>query len=289
MSTRVLATAVLAVTAVFVPVASGGAPMGMPAAAGSQGQWAIGAEYGYEQRDLKAFGTVDEVFLNGSTFAWAQPFRLNDVTSHMFFGTLAYGICENWDVFGRIGASNAKDSLVVLPADTNARENEGDLDNSFGLAWGLGTRATFYRSGPWSFGGLAQVTWFHPGDSGFAVADPLIPGESWVGDVTLKYWEAQVALAAVYQLDNWRLWAGPFLQFVRGDMDFAGHAILGGVGASTLRWTSDLQDSSQIGVQVGANWEVNKEWNLRVEGQITEDSWLVGVGASFSPEKAMGL
>ncbi len=284
-----LAIAVLAATGVFVPVASGGAPMGLPTATVGQGQWAVGAEYGYEQQDLKAFGRVSEVLLAGSTFSWTQPFRLDSVTSSMFFGTLAYGLCENWDLFGRIGMSNAKDSLVLLPADTDSVQTQDDLDSSFGLAWGVGTRATFCRSGPWSFGGLAQVTWFHPGDSGFTVPDPLIPGESWVGDVTLKYWQAQVALAAAYQADTWRLWAGPFLQFVRGDLDFAGNAVLGGVGVSSLRWTSDLQESSQIGAHFGANWEVTKEWNLLLEGQITGDSWLVGVGAGFRPGKAADL
>jgi hypothetical protein len=288
MRTTVLAMAVLATTGVLVSVVSGGAPMGIPAATVRQGQWAVGAEYGYEQRDLTAFGTVTEVFLDGSAFSWTQPFQLDDVASNMFFGTLAYGLCEDWDIFARIGAADAKDSLILLPADTDAAQSQDNLDGSFGLAWGVGTRATFCRSGPWSFGGLAQVTWFYPGDSDFTVADPLIPGESWTGDVTLKYWQAQVALAAVYQIDTWRLWAGPFLQFVRGDLDFAGHTVLGGAGVSTIRWTSDLQESSQVGAQFGANWEVTKEWNLRVEGQITEDSWLVGVGASFSPEDTFG-
>ncbi len=289
MRTKVLAIAVLAATGVFVSVASGGAPMGLPTATLSQGQWAIGAEYAYEQSNLEAFGRVREVFLDNSVFSWTQPFRLDDVTSNMFFGTLAYGLCENWDIFARVGASDAQDSLVLVPADTEARQAQDDLDSSFGLAWGMGTRATFCRCGPWSFGGLAQVTWFHPGDSSFGVTDPLQPDESWAGDVSLKYWQAQMALAAAYQIDTWRLWAGPFLQFVRGDMDFAASTVLGDAGISTIRWTSDLQESSQIGAQFGARWEATKEWNLSVEGQITGDSWLVGVGVSFIPGTATDL
>ena len=280
---------VVAVTGVFPSIAPGGAPMGLPGAIVGEGRWAIGAEYGREQGNVDAFGRVDEVFLNGTSFFWTQPFEINDLTSNMIFGTLAYGICDNWDIFARVGAADAKDKIVALAADTDALERQDDFDGSFGLAWGAGTRATFCRSGPWSFGGLMQVTWFRPGNSDFSVADPLIPDESWVGDVQLSYWQAQASLAAAYQIDKWRLWAGPFLQFVRGDMDFNGRAVLDGAGVSTIRWTSTLQESSEIGAHFGVNWELSDLFDLWVEGQITADSWLVGIGGVFIPEKSLGL
>ena len=280
---------VVAVTGVFPSIAPGGAPMGLPGAIVGEGRWAIGAEYGREQGDVDAFGRVDEVFLNDSSFFWTQPFEINDLTSNMIFGTLAYGICDNWDIFARVGAADAKDKIVALAADTDALERQDDFEGSFGLAWGAGTRATFCRAGPWSFGGLMQVTWFRPGNSDFSVADPLIPDESWVGDVKLSYWQAQASLAAAYQIDKWRLWAGPFLQFVRGDMDFNGRAVLDGAGVSTIRWTSNLQESSEIGAHFGVNWELSDLFDLWVEGQITADSWLVGIGGVFIPEKSLGL
>jgi hypothetical protein len=289
MRTGALTTVALAVTGVFVSVASAGAPMGIPAATAGEGRWAVGAQYGYERSDLDAFGRVKETFQNGSSFFWTQSFRLDDVACNMVFATLRYGVGDNWDVFARLGAADARDALIIRPADSDSLEQQDNLDGGLGLAGGVGTSATFCRCGPWTFGGLAQVTWFHPGDSGFTVADPLIPDESWDGDVTLKYWQAQAALAAVYQVDTWRLWAGPFLQFVRGDMDFSGTAVLAGAGSSAIRWTSDLQEPSQVGAQFGASWEFTKEWSLAVEGQITEDSWLVGVGAAFHPEREFSM
>jgi hypothetical protein len=289
MKTHRFATAVLIVVGVLVSVAPAGAPMGPATAFLGEGRWSIGAEYGYEEMDLDAFGMVTERFLNDTTFSWTQPFRIDDFRSQMFFGTLAFGICDNWDIFARIGAADAKDTIVAVPADTDAVERQNEFDGSFGLAWGAGTRATFCRSGPWSFGGLMQVTWFRPGSSDFSVADPLIPDESWVGDVKLNYWQAQAALAATYQADKWRFWAGPFLQFIQGDMNFRGAAVLDGAGVSTIRWTSDIHESAQVGGHFGTNWEVSDTFDVWVEGQITGDSWLVGVGAMIRPEKSFGI
>jgi hypothetical protein len=290
MKTREFAIVALAVTAVFVPLASGGAPMGPPTAFLGEGQWAVGGEYGREQISMGSSGRVDERFLNGTSFFWTQPFKIEDLTSNMYFGTLGYGIGDNWDIFARIGASDAKDRIVIPPSDTQAAQRQDDFNGGVGLAWGAGTRATFCRSGPWSFGGLMQVTWFRPGQSHFAVVDHLIPDESWVGDAKLDYWQAQVSLAAAYQMDKLRFWGGPFLQFIRGNLDFSGNAVLNqGGGVSTIRWTTDLEESSQIGGHVGVNWELCNQFDLWVEGQITTDSWLVSVGGVFIPQKTFGL
>jgi hypothetical protein len=263
--------------------------MGPPAAYLGEGQWAVGGEYGYEQSNLTAFGTVTERFLAGTTDTWTNGFRIDDLASNMAFGTLAYGISENWDIFARVGASDAKDKLVLLPNESGALEAQDNFNGTFGFAWGAGTRVTFFRLGAWSFGGLMQVTWFRPGESSFAVTDPYIPDESWGGDVKLNYWQAQTSLAAAYQADRWCFWAGPFLQFVRGDMDFDGTGKVAGTGVSAISWTSKLQESSQVGAHFGTSWEVCDQFNLWVEGQITADSWLASIGGVFIPGKAKEL
>ncbi len=280
--------AILAVTASFASVASGGAPMGLPNAWVDQGRWAVGGEYGYEQMNLESSGRVTQQIFGQEPAFWTQRFRIDDLASNMFFGTIAYGISENWDIFARVGAADAKGTVVALPASTDALTRQDDVDGSFGLAWGAGTRATLYRCGPWSFGGLVQVTWFRPGDSAFSITDPLQPDESWAGDAELKYWQLQASLAAVYQVENWRFWAGPFLQAVYGDLNFRGTSSLtDGPALSTIRWSSSIDESYEVGAHLGVNWELSNEWSLWAEGQITGDSWLVGVGGAFSPEKAL--
>ena len=274
-----LLTALVAVS-ICASIASGGAPMGPPAATLGEGKWSIGAEAGHEQMDLEATGIVRDYFAN---FFWTQRFEIEDLTSTMAFVDLAYGVCDNWNIFVRVGAADASDDIVIPAADATALERRDSFDGDFGLAWGVGTRATFCRWGEWSFGGLVQVTWFEPGDSSFDIEDPFIPAETWSGDVELSYWQTQVSLAAVYDGDPIRVWGGPFLQFITGDMDFNGQAALAG-GSGQLKWSGDLNESSQIGVHVGASLDVTEQWNLWVEGQMTGDSWLIGIGTAIVPE-----
>jgi len=289
MRIRTFVIAALLATSAFVSVAPGGAPMGPPTAYLGEGRWDAGGEYGYGQMNLTSSGTVTEQVYGQSSFYWVQAFRIDDLASNMAFGTLAYGICDNWDIFARLGAADGKDKIVALSASPTALERQDSFGGSFGFAWGAGTRATFCRSGPWSFGGLMQVTWFRPGNSDFTVVDPLQPDESWRGEAKLNYWQAQASLAAVCQLDKFRLWAGPFLQFVRGNMDFSGHGVLNGSNLSTISWTSKLQEASQVGGHFGVSWEMCDQSDLWVEGQITADSWLVGVGAVIIPQKAFKI
>lgn len=265
---------------VCASIASGGAPMGPPTATLGEGKWSIGGEVAHEQIDMESSGIVTDLFAN---FFWTQRFEITDMTSNMAFVNLAYGVCDNWNVFLRVGAADASDDITIPPADATAVERKDSFDGGYGLAWGVGTRATFCRWGPWSFGGLMQVTWFKPGDSSFEIEDPFIPSETWSGDVSLDYWQTQVSLAAVYEGDPIRVWGGPFLQFINGNMDFSGQASLAG-SSGQLKWTSDLKESSQIGAHVGASLDITEQWNLWVEGQLTSDSWLVGIGTVIIPE-----
>jgi hypothetical protein len=278
-TTKTLLATTLVVAGLLAAVASGGAPMGSPTAQLGEGKWGWGVEYGYEQMDLEASGKVTDQSI---PFFWSQDFKIEDLASNLLFGSLSYGICDTWDIFVRVGAADASDDIILSPADSTAAERRDAFDGDFGVAWGVGTRGTFCRSGPWSVGGVMQVTWFRPGDSDFSIVDPFLPDETWVGQVDLEYWQAQFGLAAALQSGIWRVWAGPFLQFVGGDMDFDGTAIIGDSSAG-LKWSSDIRQSSEIGAFAGMSWAFTDSFNLRVEGQVTEDSFLLSAGVLFIP------
>ena len=57
-----------------------------------------------------------ESFDDEFTTFYAQPFTLEDFETNMFFGTLGYGICDNWDIFVRAGAADAQDDVILHPA-----------------------------------------------------------------------------------------------------------------------------------------------------------------------------
>lgn len=286
MKTRTVFLAVTLLAAgILASVTQAGAPMGPPMAMLGEGHWGLGGEYGYESMDLHAFGTITEGIPDLFLDSYAQLADIQDLQSHMFFGTLAYGICDNWDIFARVGAANAKDDVLLF--DPNNPDVVGDrigFDGGFGLAWGAGTRATFCRSGPWSVGGLAQVTWFRPGKSDFTLTGFGLPDEALAGDMELDYWQAQMSLAVAYQIDTLSLWAGPFLQFVRGNLDINADFLVGELPVGTVDGCLDLEESSQIGAHFGANWRMADQLYLWGEGQVTGDSWLVGLGLAFAPE-----
>jgi hypothetical protein len=295
----------LAGTAILAATALGGAPMGPPMALLGEGNWGFGAEYGRETMDLQASGTLRAVY-NGIPFDFVETVKIDNVAMNMIFGTIGYGICDNWDIFVRLGVSDAGDDATARaniprnPNEPNALvDNLGvpqrypleSIDSSFGFAWGVGTRATFCRSGPWSFGGLVQATWFKPGDSDIRYTDPLWgAGVKHDGTGNLDFWETQVSLAVSYQVDTWRLWAGPFLQFVTGTFDRSGSILFDGIDAGDkFRGSGDLQQTSEIGAHFGADWELSKQVDLWVEGQITGDSWLAGIGLMLKPQESFGM
>jgi hypothetical protein len=165
------------------------------------------------------------------------------------------------------------------------------INSNFGIAWGVGTRATFFRWGPWSVGGLAQGTWFYPRQGGVRYTDPIWPnqGVTHVGDATIQFWQAEVSLAACYQVDTWRFWAGPFVQYVGGQYHREGDIVYDdGSQPDAFRATSDLKmadEASMFGAHFGANWGITKKVDLWVEGQVSlEDAWFVGIGLMIKPQ-----
>jgi len=303
------AKALLVVTlvsmAVFTSTALGGAPMGPPMALLGEGNWGVGGEYGRDSMDLRAHGTLQAIY-GGIPFDFVETVEIDSLAMNMFFGTLAYGVCDNWDIFVRLGAADAQDDVSGTgnvprnPNDPNSLVDQlgvpqtyplDSLDSDFGFAWGVGTRATFCRSGPWAFGGLVQATFFKPGDSDIRYTDPLWgAGVEHVGEASLDFWETQVSLAVSYQVDTLRLWAGPFLQFVVGDFDRDGDILFDGENfGDTFNASSDLQQESEIGAHFGGDLSISQQVDLWVEGQITGDSWLVGVGLIFKPQESFGM
>jgi len=268
------------VTAFLGSAAFGGAPVGPPMALMGEGQWGVGIEFGMEEMDLSASGTMTET-AGLSVTATDELFDVEDLESNMIFGNLAYGICDNWDVFVRLGAANAEDDIRTGPGEVPLT-----FDGSYGFAWGVGSRATLCRSGAWSFGSVLQVTWVDPGNDSYTGSGTLdgVPA-TWTGDIDMDYWQAQAALAAIYQVDLWSVWVGPFLQFVDGDLDVDEYwAEVGGPNTGSNVASLDLEQESEFGVLFGAAYEMSSEWNLWVEGQFSDDSWLFGIGAMFTPE-----
>ena len=264
-----------------------GAPTGIPMAMLEEGQWSVGLGYGYGEIDWEAYGLNLQIPDEGSPSYTAEFIDLDGVRVRTVLGTLAYGICDTWDVFLHLGAADVRNNLAI-GTTPGASPERLSFDGDLGLAWGLGTRATFCHWGPWRFGGLVQMTWFSPQDSDFSSADRDDPNTVNVGKADIEFWETQVALAAVYQIDTLRFWAGPFLQFVEGDLTRHGQTVVDGAATGRFRSSADIEENTQAGVHLGLNWEASPKTNVQIEGQFTADSWFFGLSGVIQPDRWFG-
>ena len=261
-------------------------PMGPPKAMLGQDRWDIGVEYGYQSMDLEATGTDIDIVTN-SVFPetnWIATrkgkYEINDFKSNVILGRLGYGISDSWDAFVRLGAVDGQCDLDQTFSD-GARHEYRDFDGSFGLAWGFGTRATFWQDGEISWGGLFQMTWMEPDDS--SISGTLLPDNlhySGTADIDIR--EVQIAIGPTWRIeDNLRVYGGPFLHYIDGDLDVSGGTTTSNPGERIdMKSSCDIEEKSQFGGYVGANFDVDENTSCFIEYQLTDDAWAIGLGGA---------
>ena len=259
-----------------------GAPLGSPIAQLEKGKWQIGAELAIGEADWSAHGQGIETVIGVGSLPYEQSFQIDDLQSNTLFVLFGYGLTNDWDVFARLGGVQAESDFRVAGATPNTG-NAGvtHLDNHYGLAAGLGTRATFYRRGAISLGGVLQGTWFEPGESQFSYPLTGPPSGTLVTNAQLRYLQIQLALAGVYQKEAWHAWIGPFLQHTEGDIDLEAKYDFNGVPTGTIVASGDLKNRTRVGVHLGGGLQV-KRCTYRLEGQFTDQSWLLGVSGTVA-------
>jgi hypothetical protein len=257
------------------------APMGPPRASLQEGQWAFGLEFEHNEMDLESFGPVNETqYLSGSVLTTASSFakyKIDNLKSNMYLARLGVGTWENWDLFVRFGASDAQDEISEVLANGAAGTDQyRDYDGGLGFAWGFSTRATFYEQGDTTWGGLLQITWANPDASDITNEND----SAFSGDVEIDYWEVQVAIGPTVEFENLRIYGGPFLHFLNGDLTLNGQiADPPGVPDLIVVDTShEIREKSQLGGYAGAQWYLDENSSLFTELQFTGDAWGVGVG-----------
>ena len=248
-------------------------PMGPPKALLGEDRWDVGIEYGFQSMDLEASGKVSDIQINPLFITTRKgKFKIKDLESNIVMVRAGYGISENWDAFVRLGGADAENDMERIYPD-GATPDEFDSDGSYGVAWGFGTRATFWQDEEVSWGGLFQITWSEPDDSDMSLSgDP-----EFYGTAEIDLWEVQIAVGPTVQVDDSiRIYGGPFLHFVNGDLDLDGQTV--DMGSTIfLEASGDLEEESQFGGYAGVHFDVDENTFCYVEGQYTSDAWAVGV------------
>ena len=207
------------ISTIITSTVFGLSPFGPPRSIMQEGQTAFSLEYFRNEMDLQTDGSVTET-IPAPLQIWysSKEYQIEDLQSDMFMTRFDSGVWDNWDIFLRFGASGAQGDITEMPASGSNGDQYEDFDGSLGFSWGFGTRVTFYEEDETTWGGLFQVTWANP--DGSSIIDKNDTNFS--GEAEIKYWEVQLAIGPTVELDNIRLYGGPFLHFVNGDLDISG-------------------------------------------------------------------
>ena len=248
-------------------------PMGPPKAIFGENRWAIGFEYAHQEMDLELFGKAREDLGAGWLPCDYTKYKIEDLTSNMFLGSLGYGICENWDAFVLVGAADVEDDITETLACGSSGSQYYGFSGDYKAAWGFGTRTTFCQNGNLTWGGLFQMVWSDIDGSDLKLrGDPVFSG-----DVDIDFWEIQVAAGPTLQLDGFSVYGGPFLHFVKGEMDLEGTTVVSSVTQRVMS-KADIREESVFGAYVGSQWDIDENTSWYTEYQFTGDAWGVGMG-----------
>jgi hypothetical protein len=256
---------------VVIVVNSGGStafaldPMGPPLSVVFEGQFRAGADLTFGKMDIElSNGKWVESAAGVVTDAGdAINFTLKDFETTKLYGTIGYGIAENWEAFVRIGAAKAEFG------DSIWRAGE-DFDSGIDLAVGGGIKAMFFEIPELDLqiGGLVQVNW-----SSF---DGKLGATSWSAPdfVEVSLAEAQIAVGATYTwTDSISVYGGPFIHYIRGDVEdiFAN---------SVYSW--DIDEGPIFGGYLGGLVEIADNCLFHVEYQYSSNANALAAGLAVS-------
>ena len=174
---------------------------------------------------------------------------------------------NNNDVFLRLG---------IMDTNMNKSQNRDNLagyigDSDYGFTFGGGIRNTFYQSedGKEKWGLLAQISYTN---LDFDKKNYLIDGSEITFSASADLFEMQIACGPNYLItDNLSVYGGPFLHFVKGDMELSGS-----IDGASGRGSCDLKQESEIGAYIGLSAELAKNSDFNIEYQFTGDAQAVG-------------
>ncbi len=275
-------TTTLLVIAVMLTLITGSAfalaPMGPPMSRLEQDQWSIGLEYEHSEMDIETSNATGSEFQDG-IFVGSTPkkkYEINGLKSDMFYANLGFSIVKDWDMYLRLGFSDAKDDIKEIQTGGVTGDKYQGFKGSYGASWGIGTRASFYQEENMTLGALLQANWSNPGSSDITCVNNA---DFTTGEVELDYWEIQLAAGPTFDFDYFRIYGGPFLHFVYGNFDL--NATFVDTPVITFETSNDIKESVQIGGYVGTQWYLTESSSLLAELQFTGDAWGLGLGVTW--------
>jgi len=223
--------------------------MGPPATELKSGQWKAGVIYSFSEQDIEVSGLdIDET--------------VDDVEINRYYAAAAVGIWDGWELNGRIGAAKVE-------ADVASIEFDGGTD----FAWSWGTKITFASNEKIDWGALFQMSLLRGDKKDVDLSDWGLSSSS---DVELSdAYEMLIAVGPTFKMEGWKLYGGPFLYLVKGDLEVKSTV-------SEESGTLDIEEDTMFGAYIGAQIEVAKNTCLNIEYALTVGGdWGVGAGIGW--------
>jgi hypothetical protein len=269
MNKKLLAVVILTVLA-LTGSALALAPMGTPTAGLKTGQIRAGVDYSISQQDIKA--------------DWGDSYKevWKDVQSNIFAANLGYGITDDLEVFGRLGAANAGFNEYTHDGSTY----DWDVSGNYDIFYGFGTKATFAKQENIDWGALFQIHWLNSKDT-WKDSGTMSDGEgtiTWTEEETVKFssYEIQVAVGPTWKAsENVSIYGGPFLHFISGTAEYNWRETEDGSLSNYDHDTIKLEQKSKFGGYVGAQFDLGKGAAMYGEFQLTGAGWAFGTGLGW--------
>lgn len=235
--------------------------MGPPAAELLYGQFRGGVDYSYSSMDIKLIEGKWTEYFNSVYLDSGEslPLTLKDFEIHKAYASLGYGIAENWEVFLRMGGTNAEFGDSIW-------RNSEKFDGSIDFAIGAGIKATFFEGDDLTIGGLFQANW--------SEFDGKLETPQWAAPdfVGIELMEMQVALGITRTwTDRVSVYGGPFAHFIYGELDDTFSAV-SGTGLLTSEFSWNIDKGPIYGGYIGARIKISEDCSFNVEYQQSADA-----------------
>ena len=291
-----LVSVVLAMVALVSSTALALDPLGPPTAGLKAGKLSTSLEYQYSEMDLKLTNlkeresSVEDGVLQYSDLYKYESTKLKNLTQNKVYSNIGYGVADNWEIFLRLGGTDARTSWNELEVgDPESSTYKEGFDGSAAFAWGLGTKVTFYQQDKLDLGALVQIhftnldvttTEKYLGESGLPESDTY--------DRELDMTEIQIALGPDYKLsETLSIYGGPFFDYVRGHYSYKETERYSETGEGTSvyvyrdNYHGKISEESCFGAYVGLKGDLSENLKVQSEFQFTGDAWAFGASVGW--------
>ncbi|RMH59507.1 MAG: hypothetical protein D6679_01700 [Candidatus Hydrogenedentota bacterium] len=203
---------------------------------------ALASPVGWIHPEAGRFGVGGEVgAITNRDLEWNSGNNVAEIDQSVYYvGRIGYGLTDQVEIYGRLGGAD-----LDLRSTVGGLGWTGTAGGSTEFAWGVGLQGVIYDAGTWNLAGDANY---------FAHNSHTLNS---IGVNDADFWEWQVGLQAQTQFDQFY----PYLGVKYSD--------------ANIQYTNlspDLEADDNVGVYVGAGFNLSGNWSGYLEGRFVDET-----------------